>query len=672
MNYQQINIKNPFGNGITTITVVYLLTFILMLPLKNVAFFDDFAYIRTVERLHQTGELKLSDWTTVAMVFQSYWALIFTKIFGFSIKILHLSNVVLFYIGLVFFYHLLKRLAISKEKAIFFTLFLLGFPWSFQFIYTFMSDTFYIPLSIITIYFYVRGLQASSHFSLLLGGFFAGLTFLTRQIGVSLPLAILCIYIYIAIFQKKFLWKEILTSQFFFIICIGIYIYRLNLSGPTAAYLYHVTQNVQKSILPYLLPLNLGQVRATNSLYIESMIQRGLGYFCTMMVFFLPIFLCFRLKAREILRFLQRNKRLVLAVTLITLSCFYIDNIFNTKFSSNYSAEILIHDKNFFDWPILWKKLIWASIPIWIGILSLFIYKINSTFFEYKKIRSGQKFYNLLCIYILCLIGSFFYIYKSIYPRIFVLNYSDLNYSIPILFNSIFTEYFISAISESWFFLSLIFTLLTSITYFFIYKRIRKLDHSKSVLLFLLLTFSFQLFMMLFFAFFYWPQYILQILPILIIFISLVYKTSKLNKYIAGALILLLLFFSLSITRYRYHVEGNKWELATKLVIEKDVNPYNISAPNWAWRPYWFFESLFAEEIEKAGGDKLKAAKNNLQPWFKGDPSGENYEVLLIDQKYSPKNVQILYESDNFWVFVDRQFVQRKVILFPLTQTINP
>ena len=96
--------------GIFIISFIYLLLFILMLPLRNAAYLDDFAYIKNAEEFVLTGNLRITDWASTALVFPVVWGALFAKIFGFSIRILHLSNIVLFYFGLLAFYGILRNL----------------------------------------------------------------------------------------------------------------------------------------------------------------------------------------------------------------------------------------------------------------------------------------------------------------------------------------------------------------------------------------------------------------------------------------------------------------------------------------------------------------------------------------------------------------------------------
>ena len=103
-NFIQIPIKlktwfsrNP---GLLIVAGVYLFTFLYMLPLRNQAFQDDFAYHLTAKNYYETGIIKLSDWGSASLISQIYWTTLFTKVFGFSMKIDHLSTIVLFFIAI--------------------------------------------------------------------------------------------------------------------------------------------------------------------------------------------------------------------------------------------------------------------------------------------------------------------------------------------------------------------------------------------------------------------------------------------------------------------------------------------------------------------------------------------------------------------------------------------
>src|SRR5690606_11642813 len=138
------------------ITLVYLLCIMYLLPLRDVGFDDDFAYIKTVENYARTNQLRLLDWPAVTMVLQAIWGQFFYNAFGYSIKSLHFASLSILYFGLVYFYYLLRELGIDAKKSLVATLALLAFPFTLQYSFSFMSDVYYISLSIITIYYYLR------------------------------------------------------------------------------------------------------------------------------------------------------------------------------------------------------------------------------------------------------------------------------------------------------------------------------------------------------------------------------------------------------------------------------------------------------------------------------------------------------------------------------------
>ncbi len=116
------------NKGFFAITAVYVGICIVMLPLYNKAYLDDFAYAQTVRNFVNTGILKISDWTAVTLIFQVFWGALFSRIFGFSLASLQLSTIVLLYFGLVAFYFILREIQLDDTISALFTLALLSFP----------------------------------------------------------------------------------------------------------------------------------------------------------------------------------------------------------------------------------------------------------------------------------------------------------------------------------------------------------------------------------------------------------------------------------------------------------------------------------------------------------------------------------------------------------------
>ena len=202
-----------------------------MLPLIDQTFQDDWAYIQSVKSFYQTGVLKVSEWVAPSSVSMIIWAWIFTKLFGFSIAIIHFSVVTLLFLALLHFYFLLKKLNISSFNAVIFTLFLLAFPWVFQFTYTFISEVPFMSFSIIALYYFVRGLKNSSSLSVFVGGFFMAISYLTRQTGAVIFVSALLTLLCQSAIERKLLIKKILSLSVPFLFLFLLYNYWLKIPG---------------------------------------------------------------------------------------------------------------------------------------------------------------------------------------------------------------------------------------------------------------------------------------------------------------------------------------------------------------------------------------------------------------------------------------------------------
>jgi len=651
-----------------------------MLPLRNVAFDDDFAYIRTAERLVKTNHLIISDWASAAVVFQSYWGAIFSKLFGYSIKILHLSNIVISYFGLIAFYYLLKLLKIHDLKASFYTLLLLSFPWIFNFIFSFMSDTFYMSLLIISIYFYVKGLQTKSRYNYFIGSIFSGFAFLSRQTGISIPLSITAIFIFQSLFSKKFLWKELLYSLSPFLVIYIIYSNWLGSGGLTAAQIAYGIPAIKKSILSHLLPFYLGHIAITNALYIENLIQRGLGNFNSAIVFLLPILFINKILIIPAILTVKRNIKPIIITFLMLLAAYYINYINGSRYSAP-PYHLILNYSTWIDWNKYWPYLIYISLPFWIVTIVLLSKKFFHNLFVKRqhpyiiffKYMIRILIFSYLYMFILICIKTFPYVFYPLrvnQPQFIVFEYLP---ALASLYSA--TLYVITLIAhpeiisltfkDSWFFFLIISSLVISFLYMISYFKLRKKWQKRSVQIFLLFVFISQYIVVSIISSGYWTQYIIPLIPLVILFIALLFR--KLPFSIPQAIIVLLLIFSFSLqlTRNRYQRGGSCWEIAAKLV-EIGVSPDRIFDVNWAWRPYWFFEKAFEDEVKKSGETKDKVAARNLQYWSREFPKGDYYEVISTPKQTQFNATQkrnIIFESKPYWLFPKLSLIYERCII---------
>lgn len=639
--------------GFITITLIFIFSFILILPLQPVPFFDDFAYIQTVENFLNTGHFKMSEWTATSLVFPVLWGSLFAKIFGFSIPILIFSNIFLFYFGLLAFYLTLKNLGLNEFKSTILTLFLLSYPWIFQFSYTFMSDIFYVSLMCISIYFFTKGFQSQKNLFFLLGSVFIGLAYLTRQIAISLLLAILFVLIYQSITNTRFEVKRYFSIFLPALLIMMGYYYWISKVGLTYPQYVFFSVAIKDEILNYLLPFNLKTSAITNRHYYEIFFQRVAGYFSSTTIFLIPLFLTLVSSNKNLFLYFNSNRKYVIfSVTIIFI---YIFTDFNkiTKFITP-PHTIFTPEQLSLNWNYLWRTLTLICIPIWIITITYVIKTISHTFIKKNSISKKRPF--LLIALILTTIA--FYLNIASIHSPYQVKFHNIPENFPKTL-SLITEssltalspnIFIFTLSEIWvlalFYLLIITSiyLLSTNYHFSIFKKINPL------ILFVSLTLLINFFITIIMAYWYWDEYLIPFVPLLLILIAFFTKNLIIDKKRAFIALTLLFLFSIGITRNRIQEEGVRWELATNLV-RSGIPAYEIIDPNWAWRPYWYFENNFAKEIASLQGDKYQLSKDKWVSVPKNLPSQLIYKFIEVSPAEDTSNIKNLVSvSKSYWI----------------------
>lgn len=643
--------------GFLIITIVFIILFLLMLPLRNVSYFDDFAYIQTAEHFIKTGQVKISDWAAVTMIFQIFWSAIFVKIFGFSIAILHLSNIVIVYFGLLAFYQLLRIFKLEEKRAIFFTIILFAFPWVFHLMYSYMSDTFSMSLLIISIYFYTKGIKENKSIYLLLGSLTSGFGFLARQLCVVLPIAILITIVYQSYCKEKILFKELFYSLVPFTILFTIYSIWLDKTGMPAGEYANDYYSIHVQLLPYILPFNLGRVGITNSIYIELFIQRLLGYIENIFGMLLPIFIVYSINIGNISRYIRKNFKLLLVSSLVLIITLHIDDLLKNKFTTTGAGYLTRYDKLFLDWRIWWNRFAILGLPIFI-LFATESYKniIKST----TPLEKFNKNKFLLISYFLTTAAALFLFYlitKASYPEIFKVSvYLDpFRYALYVLSHQ---KEVLDVFVNSWFFFAVIFLPIFYGLYILFKKGIyidTNINPGIFLMFFVLLG---EIFATVVLAHFFWEEYIIQFIPFVIFFVAYMTRKIEINYFRCFLVIILMLLFSLEVTRNRYQEEGAKWELATAFLQQNNINAYYMPEVNWAWKPYWFFQSAFDDAVKKSGKSKYEVAIHRISFWRIEDVIGTTYDFT-----FDLKDKNIVSGPAKYWIFSPSGVVHKEIYL---------
>lgn len=171
----------PLGTVLVLLGVVT----VVINPLRQSAFTDDWSYALTVRHLLETGVYRLDNWAAANPVFQVYWGALFARLFGFSFSSLKVSTLVLLAGGLGGMYLLAREHGLSAPRAGLLTLVLLANPLTLVLGFSYMTDIPYLACLVLGLAFYTRAIRLSRYRMAILGSVFAAAAILIRSFGVA-------------------------------------------------------------------------------------------------------------------------------------------------------------------------------------------------------------------------------------------------------------------------------------------------------------------------------------------------------------------------------------------------------------------------------------------------------------------------------------------------------
>jgi hypothetical protein len=177
------------GLALACIAAPFAIGWVCVSPWRDVPVIDDWAYAWSVEHLLKTGQLLVSDRSSIYPVVQILWGAVFARAAGFSFGALRLSTVVLAVFGCWAIYLMLRELAFDTTVSLLAALTVALYPAYFALAFTFMTDVPFVSVSAISLFFCVAGVRRDRPAWLWCGSVFAVLAFLVRQVGVVLPVA---------------------------------------------------------------------------------------------------------------------------------------------------------------------------------------------------------------------------------------------------------------------------------------------------------------------------------------------------------------------------------------------------------------------------------------------------------------------------------------------------
>jgi hypothetical protein len=177
--------------ALLAIVAAFAAGWLLVRPRVNVPVIDDWVYAWSVEHLLKTGRLQVLEISAFYPIAQILWGALFARLAGFSFVVLRESTVALAVFGCWSVYLTLRELDCRRSTALLGALALAFDPAFFALSFSFMTEVPFVSFSTMALYWYVRAIRRSESLSVWAGCLCAMAAFLTRPIGIVVPLAFL-------------------------------------------------------------------------------------------------------------------------------------------------------------------------------------------------------------------------------------------------------------------------------------------------------------------------------------------------------------------------------------------------------------------------------------------------------------------------------------------------
>lgn len=216
--------------AVTLLILLFLAAEIIINPIGEFPLNDDWSYTRSLKFLFTTHHLHLAGFTSMPLIGQLAWGLLFCKIFGFSFTVLRLSTLVLGLAGVLTSYFLIRELSDSRELSFIGALIVLFNPVYLNLSNTFMTDVPFTSILVLSMYCFVRVLRTPSGVSssgARTWWLFAGILFVTtatliRQLGLLAAFSFACCILFRE--WQRLTMRRVMTAALSCIVPLGAYL----------------------------------------------------------------------------------------------------------------------------------------------------------------------------------------------------------------------------------------------------------------------------------------------------------------------------------------------------------------------------------------------------------------------------------------------------------------
>lgn len=199
------------------ITLLWLASLGISNPNGDFPLNDDWSYGLAVKHLLEDGYFSPTGWTSMPLITNVLWGLLFCVPKGFSFVALRISTLVLSLAGALATYILIRELHQARWLAAFASLTLAFTPIYYALSHTFMTDVPFTAMIVISGLFFMRNLNTGSTSAMVIATAFSVAATLSRQLGICVPLG----FAIASIIKTRLTKRKLLTALVPTIYCIA-------------------------------------------------------------------------------------------------------------------------------------------------------------------------------------------------------------------------------------------------------------------------------------------------------------------------------------------------------------------------------------------------------------------------------------------------------------------
>lgn len=386
---------------ILLLSITWILLAVLLSPSVEMFYTDDWAYAKPVKTLLETGDVHITDWSSMTLVTHIYWGALFCKILGFSMLSLRISILVMGLMGLIATLLLFKEFVEDYFFIMLGTLLLFFNPTYFMHSYTFMTDITYYALIMWACLYFVKYLKNEKNTSLITANIICIFAVLTRDVALFVPFAFSISLLLKNGFSRKAIIACLVTITLALLTYFGYRWWLVNVHTLPASIdfsrnrmLKVFTQSFSWFLVVYL----------KNTFF--SLVFLG--------IFFLPIVIISLLRLVKDLK--EKNRRIfiytIFTFSVIASVCLYlVPKLLPQTYQYTFSAVFLyyfwfpdIHYPSLNSVYILpgyiTNTLLVTGIFSGLAILAMFLYKLFRIIIEWREKNILQRDYLSVFIYL--------------------------------------------------------------------------------------------------------------------------------------------------------------------------------------------------------------------------------------------------------------------------------